>query len=150
MPCSLRGRPPWIPSRPDMGSSQSREPSGPSRGSLVKRDAHSPVASLPSFVDDMETMDRLQEKITDLASFKLAPVTTVYATSRPVPPPPSPHYRLPPPAPFPRSVVENTVSKCATGPFFPKPGSPLSAPLHLANSSLIFRLLDQESFGYFS
>lgn len=92
-------------------------------------------------------MDWLQEKITDLACFKLAPVTTVYAVSHPVP---YPHPHTAAPAPFPHSAVENTDSKCATGLFFPKPGSPLSAPLHLDNSSLIFRILTQESFGHSS
>lgn len=88
MPCSLRGRPPWTPSRSDTGSSRSRETSGPSHGSLVKRDVHSPVASLSSFVDYRETMGWLQEKITDLACFKLAPVTTMYAVPHPIPPHP--------------------------------------------------------------
>lgn len=110
----------------------------------LKRGVHSPVASLSSFVDYRETMDWVQEMITDLACFKLAPVTTVYAVSRPVPPP---NPLLPP---FPRSAVETTDSKCDTGRFFPKPGSPLSAPLHLANSSLTFRILNQESFGHSS
>lgn len=58
----------------------------------LKRGVHSPVASLSSFVDYRETINWVQEMITDLACFKLAPVTTVYAVSRPAPPP-SP-YRL--------------------------------------------------------
>lgn len=60
----------------------------------LKRGVHSPVASLSSFVDYRETINWVQEMITDLACFKLAPVTTVYAVSRPVRPPPPSLYRL--------------------------------------------------------